>query len=181
MPLALKNDSILEILMININGEKTAADMYIQDMQFPRGLAATSSIPLSGEKTEYAIKLQQVKTAIPTAQMNNCSTALSLIRFTGIATTSVGPRMISFVLKHEYVQLNVATSSWLKLINNAPVFVTHGASCGHGLHIAAIEHAVPTNMSAPQTRISTLPVKVLSDFEKVMIGIMNMRPVALAA
>jgi hypothetical protein len=89
--------------------------------------------------------------------------------------------MISFVLKHEYVQLNVATSSWLKLVNNAPVFVTHGASCGHGLHIAAIEHAVPTNMSAPQTRISTLPVKVLSDFEKVMIGMMNMRPVALAA
>jgi hypothetical protein len=52
MPPALKNDSILEILMRNINGEKNAADMYIQDMQLPRGLAGTASIPPRGEKTE---------------------------------------------------------------------------------------------------------------------------------
>jgi hypothetical protein len=168
------------MLMTNINGEKNAADMYIQSMQFPRGLAATVSDPSRGENNEYAIKLQQVKKAIATAQMNNCSTALSLISFTGIATTSVGPRMTLFVPKHEYVQLNVATSSWPKLVNNAPCFVTQGASCGHGLHMAVIAHAVPTNMSTPQTRIRILPVKVLSVFEKVMIGMMNMRPVALA-
>ena len=89
--------------------------------------------------------------------------------------------MISLVPKHEYVQLNFATCNWFKAVNNAPVFVTHGASCGHGLHIAAIEHAVPTNMSALQARISTLPTNVLSAFEKIMIGTMNMRPVALAA
>jgi hypothetical protein len=131
--------------MININGEKNAADIYIQNMQFPLpALAAPSAIPLHAETIRYATKLQQVKIAIPTAQIYSCNIALSLIKLTSIATTSVVPRMIFLVPKHEYVQLNVAASNWLKVVNNAPVFVTHGASCGHGLHIADIEHAVPT-------------------------------------
>jgi hypothetical protein len=104
MSLVLKKVPVLEILMININGEKNAADIYIQNMQFPLpALAAPSAIPLHAEKIRYTTKLQQVKIAIPTAQIYSCNIALSLIKLTGIATTSVGPRMIFLVLEHEYV------------------------------------------------------------------------------